>query len=242
MKKIIFLMSLVLMQGAAFAVTFESSERQVTLLELYSSEGCSSCPPADDWARGFLKPTNLWKGYVPVVFHVDYWDRLGWKDPFASPIYTERQENYARTWRSSNLFTPNVVINGKNWNKWQRLKTLPTFNQSVGVLKVETEGQGRYRMVFLPQDKAPKNYEAHLALLGFDIESFVQKGENAGKTLKHDFIVLDYQRTTMAGTIGLSAALNLNTQDSRAKKFGIAAWVTQSGNPLPLQATGGYLS
>ncbi len=238
MKKIVFLMSLVLIQSLAFAVTFESSERQVTLLELYSSEGCSSCPPADEWVRGFLQLSNLWKHYVPVVFHVDYWDSLGWKDSLASPIYTERQKNYARNWKNSNLFTPNVVINGKNWKKWQRVKTLPTFNQNVGVLKIELQSQGKYQVSFKSTVEHSEPYEAHLVLLGFDIQSIVPRGENSGKILKHDFVVLDYQSGVMQDA---SIALNLNSQDERAKKLGIAAWVSEVGSPVPIQATGGYL-
>ncbi len=242
MKQIRFLVILVLLQSPLFAATFESAARNTALLELYSSEGCSSCPPADDWVRQFREQSTLWKDFVPVIFHVDYWDGAGWKDPFGSPDFTARQEKYIRIWRGQTLYTPCVALNGRPLGAgWNRVRTLPVFNESPGVLKVENAGPGRYRIVFLPQDKTPENYEAHLALLGFDIESRVQKGENSGKTLKHDFVVLDYQHTSMAGTSGPSAALNLNTQDSRAKKFGIAAWVTQSGNPLPLQATGGYL-
>lgn len=225
------------MQSVAFAVTFESSERQVTLLELYSSEGCSSCPPADHWVRGFLQPSNLWKDYVPVVFHVDYWDSLGWKDPFASPRYTERQQIYAQLWKSSSVFTPNVVINGKSWKKWNRLKTLPTFNQNTGILKVETVGEREFKITFDPVQKK-KPYEAHLVLLGFGMSSIVPKGENAGKVLKHDFVVLDYQRGPIKEQ---SVTLSLNSKEMRAKKQGVAAWISEQGSPTPIQATGGFL-
>ena len=139
------------------------------------------------------------------------------------------------------LFTPCVVIGGLPWRSWANLATLPTFNRSPGTLKVETQGPGRYRVIFNPTDKLARNYEAHMALLGFDIDSIPAKGENAGRKLKHDFVALEYEHTSMEGTSAPSAALNLNTQDSRAKKTGVAAWVTQSGNPVAIQATGGYL-
>lgn len=240
MRKFFILMLFLLTTGMAFAETFQSSTRHVTLMELYSSEGCSSCNPADDWVRGFRNAPGLWKDYVPAVFHVDYWDGAGWKDPFGSSHYTRRQEKYMQIWHGGTIFTPCVLVNGRVWANPQG--GIPIANEHPGVLKVETQGPGRYRVVFDPTDRASKNYEAHIVLLGFDVESKVDKGENAGKTLKHDFIVLDYQHAPMAGSSSPSAALNLSTHDSRARKFGVAVWVTANNNPLPLQATGGYLS
>src|SRR5881394_2772067 len=78
--------------------TFQSSGEQVALLELYTSEGCSSCPPAETWLSRLKESPKLWKDFVPVAFHVDYWDYLGWKDPFAAKVYTERQHEYASLW------------------------------------------------------------------------------------------------------------------------------------------------
>lgn len=241
MKKAVLFLAMGLFCCSGFAATFESGTRQVTLLEVYSSQGCSSCPPADDWVRGFLRPSNLWKAYVPVVFHVDYWDGQGWKDPFGSNEFTLRQRAYAAVWRMNTVFTPAVVIQGRIWANWQRIRTLPTFNRDVGVLRADQQGPGQYRIVFDPVDKKEKRYEAHLALLGFNIESVPSRGENAGKRLKHDFVVLRYQRAPMQGLLLPSAAMNLSTHDSRAKKFGIAVWVTEKGDPRPVQATGGYL-
>src|SRR5690348_8781739 len=71
---------------------FESGDTQTPLLELYTSEGCSSCPPAEAWLSQLKKSPKLWKDFVPVSFHVDYWDYLGWKDPFAMKAYSRRQQ------------------------------------------------------------------------------------------------------------------------------------------------------
>jgi len=79
---------------------FESGEKRVAFVELFTSEGCSSCPPAE---RTFSKLTthpSLWKTFVPVAFHVNYWDNLGWKDRLASVEFTQRQHTYASAWRS----------------------------------------------------------------------------------------------------------------------------------------------
>lgn len=241
MKKIVLLLMMGFFCQLAYSATFESSARQVTLLELYSSEGCSSCPPADEWVREFGKSSALWKDFVPVVFHVDYWDGLGWKDPFGSERFTQRQQEYVRFWHGSSLYTPNVVINGKDWKHWYRLKTLPSFKASPGILKAEVSPDGKVRVVFQPKEKSESKYLAHAALLGIDVESIVTRGENSGKNLKHDFVALDYQRANMEGAAVFNSVIHLKKDDSRAKKFGIAVWVTLGESPVSIQATGGYL-
>ena len=80
----------------AAPVEFQSSQRQVSLLELYTSEGCSSCPPAEAWLSKLKNSQGLWDEFVPVAFHVDYWNNPGWKDRFSDEQYTERQKSYAK--------------------------------------------------------------------------------------------------------------------------------------------------
>src|SRR3977135_776940 len=81
-------------------IAFESKPARNHLIELYTSEGCSSCPPAEEWMSGLKNQPRLWQDIVPVAFHVDYWDHLGWKDSFASKIWNERQGGYFGGWRS----------------------------------------------------------------------------------------------------------------------------------------------
>src|SRR6266581_5068954 len=76
------------------ATTFESGEARTMLVELFTSEGCSSCPPADAWISQLKESPDLWKKIVPVAFHVDYWNNLGWRDRFAKPEFTARQRRY----------------------------------------------------------------------------------------------------------------------------------------------------
>src|SRR5258708_40149645 len=106
-------------------VTFQSSETQTALLELYTSEGCSSCPPAETWLSRLKESPGLWKDFVPVAFHVDYWDRLGWRDPFADRGFSDRQSAYAELWHSENVYTPEFVLNGKDWRAWPLHKSIP---------------------------------------------------------------------------------------------------------------------
>src|SRR2546423_1193112 len=101
MNRIVPVMAVLL--GAAVAAdaanhSFESGAARVALLELYTSEGCSSCPPADAWLTRLKGSPDLWRKFVPVAFHVQYWDRLGWRDRLGDPRFAERQSAYAHAW------------------------------------------------------------------------------------------------------------------------------------------------
>src|SRR6187401_409142 len=95
-----------------------SGSTRASLLELYTSEGCSSCPPAEAWLSSLAASDQLWKDVVPVAFHVDYWDYLGWVDVFAKPEYSERQRDYSVAWKADRVYTPGFVLNGREWRGW----------------------------------------------------------------------------------------------------------------------------
>ena len=99
--------------SVAAEARFASGPQQTALIELYTSEGCSSCPPAETWMSRLKESPGLWKQFVPIAFHVDYWDRLGWRDRFSSQRWTERQRRYASLWQSESVYTPAVVVNGR---------------------------------------------------------------------------------------------------------------------------------
>src|ERR1700758_572188 len=125
MKTLVFIAVSILGFGmnllAENSVRFESGPTQVNLLELYTSEGCSSCPPAEAWLGEFSESEDLWRAVVPVSFHVDYWDNLGWKDVFSSREFTQRQRLYAESWGSGSVYTPGFVLNGAEWQSWGRV-------------------------------------------------------------------------------------------------------------------------
>ena len=100
-------------------VVFKSSGAPSSLIELYSSEGCSSCPPAEEWLNHLKGDAGLWKSVFPVAFHVDYWDGLGWPDRFARAEYTQRQRDYAARLRQDSVYTPEFVLNGLEWRPSQ---------------------------------------------------------------------------------------------------------------------------
>ena len=219
---------------------FESAARQTTLIEIFSSEGCSSCPPAEAWASALTDAGHLWRDFVPVVFHVDYWDRLGWKDRFSSADFTKRQGDYVEAWHQSTLYTPGFVLNGRPWRGWRQEKTIPRQDKEPGILRVEEQQNGSYKVSFEPVGNFDRG-TTHAALLGFGIKVQVTRGENAGRTLRHDFTVLDFQSAPLQGH-PLSTVFKFDAGKFSVTRFGLAVWVTKSGGTRPVQAVGAYLS
>jgi hypothetical protein len=216
---------------------FESKPIRTHLLELFTSEGCSSCLPAEAWLSNLKNEPRLWQDIVPLAFHVDYWDHLGWRDPFASKTWTERQADYSARWKSETVYTPAFVLDGLAW----RNTVLPlAATETPGVLKITVNGE-RVLAAFKPAINAERRYEVHLARLGFGLGADVKAGENTGRKLVHDFVVLGLTNEGMkSGTkeLRLPAQSLKQAADSRSA---IAAWVTQAGQIEPIQAVGGWL-
>ncbi len=229
-------------QASVSAQTFKSEAWQTTLLEVFSSEGCSSCPEGDAWVGRMVNEKGLWKDFIPAVFHVDYWDQFGWKDPFSRPFFTERQRSYAISWGAPQLYTPNFVINGKAWDSWRNFTRVPPSKGAPGVLTIERLSETQFRISFAPASGAGKVFAVRAALLGFDVESRIGGGENAGRVENHQFVVLDYARVLLdPDTLSAEVSLSWNGELAAPKK-GIVAWVAEKSNLTPLQAAGGYLN
>src|SRR6266511_2020648 len=177
--------------------TFESGDTQNSLIELFTSEGCSSCPPAEKWLSALKSSSDLWKKAVPVAFHVDYWDHLGWRDRFAKPEFTSRQQRYAAAWGGDSAYTPGFVVNGKEWRGWFGGNGIPTTSIKVGVLRVSLGDGGKLTATFVSETTQPRTLTLNIALLGNDLESDVKRGENSGRKLRHDFVVLELIKIDM---------------------------------------------
>ncbi len=227
-------------------IVLESPPQRATLVELYSSEGCSSCPPAEKWISQLKSDPQLWKQIVPVVFHVDYWDGLGWPDRFARRAYTQRQNDYAARWGASNVYTPEFVVDAREWHAWFGGGALPMAKaEAVGSLRavVQREGGG-VRVSFGPVpslDSLP--YTINVAWLGVGIGSNVGGGENSGRTLVHDFVVLDFQSKTTGTTDGKGISAEFSGPNLRAgndRPGAVAVWVSAADGSI-VQATGGWV-
>lgn len=239
-----FLISLLAAPVAALAesLALKSTAARVSLLELYTSEGCSSCPPADRWLSDLKDDPRLWQSVVPVAFHVDYWDYIGWPDRFASPRYSQRQRSHARSGRVGSVYTPGFVLAGEEWRSWFFFPVLKVdSDEPVGPLSLELDGE-QVSAVFNASSLPHRSLELHIAVLGFGLETEIKAGENHGKTLKHDFVVLGHTRVAMRrhhDNMVAQTALPKARFESRGKA--IAAWVSAVGDPYPIQAVGGWI-
>ena len=221
-----------------------SGRTRVSLLELYTSEGCSSCPPAEAWLSSLAASDRLWKDVVPVAFHVDYWDYLGWVDVFAQPAYSERQRDYATAWKSDQVYTPGFVLNGKEWRGWFDSRNLPEPNGETGVLTMAVAPTAA-TIQFKPSSrpKIESSLAWHMAVLGVGVSRKVNAGENKGKILAHDFVVLDYQsgrlRPDDVGAWHGTAKWQAR-ELGYPKRYAVAVWV--SNGTTPMQAAGDWLN
>jgi len=244
MKTPLALTAVLLAASSAFgeAVVFESAEAPATLVELFSSEGCSSCPPAEAWISALKARPDLWKSVVPVVFHVDYWDNLGWPDRFASRAFTERQRRYANARRVESVYTPAFVVNGLEWRGWFDHEPLPAARLAkTGTLRVTLRDPAHVDIVFTPVGTVPKSAQVEVALLGGGLSSDVRAGENSGRRLSHDFVAL-HVATAPLGLEGnrLTATVSL-PEKPIASPNALAVWITTGVGQAPMQATGGWL-
>jgi hypothetical protein len=237
-RLVVFLASLLLAMDVHGGETiFESKPTRTHLIELYTSEGCSSCPPAEAWLSGLKDQPQLWRDFVPIAFHVDYWDHLGWKDPFASKKWTERQADYSVRWKGESVYTPAFALDGLAW----RSSTLPPAStETVGVLKITVNGD-RLVASFKPAGEGKGRYELHVARLGFGLGQDVTAGENQGRKLVHDFVVLGLTNETIKSTPKEMKFPVETVKPESGSRSAIAAWITQAGQLESIQAVGGWL-
>jgi hypothetical protein len=158
------------------------------VVELYTSEGCNSCPPADRW----LSKLRADPAVVALAFHVDYWDRLGWKDRFASAVHTARQAAQQATNGARFSYTPQVVVDGRDRADWPRVDIGGASRPPAPVAVVLEQRGDRFVATVTPGNAAPKRLAAYWARTEQGHVTDVRAGENAGATLHHDFVVRDY--------------------------------------------------
>jgi hypothetical protein len=230
------------LQPVLNAQIFQSDRTATPLIELYTSEGCSSCPPADQWLGTLKDDPGLWQKFVPVSFHVTYWDYLGWKDPFAQDVFSQRQRAYASAWNARSVYTPGFVNQGREWHPNQPAPALTT----PGILTIERKSDSSGNVRFIPaKPSAHKTYTATVVVLGGGVLIDVKAGENAGRALPHEFVALHLttleltdQHDGMFTGLFKAPPANLPATPRRA----LAVWVSADNDQTPLQATGGWLN
>ncbi|MES9991647.1 MAG: DUF1223 domain-containing protein [Candidatus Thiodiazotropha sp.] len=223
------------------ALTLESPKERVNLLELYTSHGCSSCPPADAWMRKLETHPGLWREFIPLAFHVDYWDSLGWPDRFASSAYSQRQRDYRRKGAIRSVYTPGFVLNGREWRQWFNRPQLELeSNERVGRLTLEVESGSGAKLRFVPEPHLAKgDFVAHLAILGVGLSSLISGGENNGRILDESFVVLSHLKTeTRQGEWHFDWP---DFSAAGAERLAVVAWLSRPGSTQQVQAVGGWL-
>jgi hypothetical protein len=216
------------------AITFESGDTQAALVELFTSEGCSSCPPAEARLANLRGEPGLWKQFVPVAFHVDYWDRLGWPDRFASAAFTRRQYDYAAHWGSGSVYTPAFVQNGHEGSN----SSPPA---KPGRLRVDVDAGRQATVSFQPVNPPAGALIAEIAPMANGVTIDVRRGENAGRKLAHEFVALDLLHAKLEQHGDAWTATILLPSKLAAPISSLAAWVHPADDPAALQAVGGWL-
>ena len=145
------------------------------VVELYTSEGCSSCPPADRWLS-----TLKGQPVVAQAFHVGYWDYIGWVDRFASPAHTTRQRQVAAAIGLRNIYTPQVVRNGQDWREYSNA-TAATEPARAAITLRRTAGNDNFEATVTPDD-GTGHWTAYWTVTEHGHSSRVKSGENAGRS------------------------------------------------------------
>jgi hypothetical protein len=178
----------------------ESGPGTAALVELYTSEGCSSCPPADRWLASLERRYPAGK-VVPLALHVDYWDYIGWKDPYAKREFSLRQRKFSQLQRMALVYTPQVLLQGRDFRRWGG----KAFDEALAKINAQP-ARAKLKLAVMAADpsaleveavaellQASANADLYLAAYRSGLQSRVKAGENRGRLLTHDYVVLEWQ-------------------------------------------------
>jgi len=240
-KKELALIALLLAAGPAAAQCQAVGTGPVAVVELYTSEGCSSCPPADRWLSGLGRAAAPLR-VIPLALHVPYWDYIGWQDRYASPRFEERQRRAAQLAGSGVVYTPQVMVNGRDFRGWN--------GAAFGAALDSLAGQGFDASLNLAARFAGGGTEASLSARGpagaravliryeSGLSSQIAAGENAGRRLTHDFVVrewLDLGSLDAAGRLEARPTLPARS-DAKPQSSGLVALLEDPASGRILQA------
>ena len=228
--------------GAASVPGFGSAAAQEpapVVVELYTSQGCSSCPEADAYFAELARQP----GVIAIAFHVDYWNYLGWRDPFSSKKFTYRQKEYAMSFRQTGVYTPQIVVQGRRGEVGSDKKAVTRAiaetrkAKLIASVTLEKLSGNRLRAVVAAAAEA-KGAEVWLALLDRRQTTRVPRGENEGKTLVNVNIVREWRKIGDVADEKLD--LTVAASGEKGEKRGAAAVIVQ--NPKAGQILGAALA
>ena len=210
------------------------------VIELFTSEGCSSCPAADELVARIQKEDSDKPVYI-LAFHVDYWNRLGWKDVFSSADYSKRQSKYASWLHLQSVYTPQIVVNGKKEfvgseeGNLRNAITTGLRTNAAGKLTLNAQKEKGHITVQYQSEGAEKNATLLLALVQKTAQTKVQRGENGGKTLSHVQIVRKIQSQPISAD-GKGNAIIALPQGFSTQGYEVIGFVQNTGNGTILAA------
>ena len=201
MEKIFLIILLLLLPTSLLAqnvTTIKSPQHRVAMLELYTSEGCSSCPPADVFLSQLKDKGISDQQLIPMAFHVTYWDYIGWKDRFAKKQFDQRQRERARKNKQASVYTPQFVFSGEDYRRFASFSNDvdKLIKQKASVdLELTADKQSDNLQLNLKSDISRSNLKKvgfYFVLIENNLSSEVKGGENEGKELKHDYVVRQF--------------------------------------------------
>lgn len=164
--------------------------RPKAVVELFTSQGCAQCPPADALLTSLAEQDDV----VALAYHVDYWDYVGWEDTFATPEYSDRQRAYARSWGSSRIYTPQMVVNGAKGVVGSRRNEVHGAIDGASLpLVVDLERDGDMLRIDIPPNTTLENAVVWLVTYRSRADVSIDKGENAGKSMVYTQVVTGRQ-------------------------------------------------
>jgi hypothetical protein len=207
-----------------------SGTKPMAVVELYTSQGCSSCPPADRWLSGLKGQDEV----LALAFHVNYWNYLGWRDPYATAETTDRQHRIRAATNGKYVYTPQVVVNGGDYRSWngQSAKDLPRL-AAAQAPAVTLRQQGQQLSATVAASSAYPQLAAYWAVLQDGHTDQVTKGENAGARLQSDHVVSVYQPVA-AWAANQARTLEFTAPTGTGQR--VALVVTDSSWTRPVQA------
>ena len=218
-----------------------SGDKTAALVELYTSEGCSSCPPADRWLSR-IGQAYARERVVPLALHVDYWDYIGWKDPYARREFSQRQRRLSLLQRQALVYTPQVLLQGVDFRGWRGgefERALARINAQPARARLELEAapsrEGmRVSVLAQPLDaKAAQGAVFYVASYENRLQSRVEAGENKGRVLNHDHVALEWQGPFPLGRREITLPL---LPKARYAESGVVAFVQDPRTAEVLQA------
>ncbi len=231
-----YLKSLFVISMLHFSSNVKSQQSAFAVIELYTSQGCSSCPAADQLLNDIItSETNQSVDIYALSFHVDYWNRLGWNDPYSNPLYSERQNSYTEHWGQNSIYTPQMIVNGELQFTGSDKNALKKALDSAGKLKPEKIFKtirarqtlsGEIEVNFQLNAVAEAS-EIRFAVISKKTTTIVKRGENSGRKLVNSNVVRQFISAPFSG----SGSIKFDAVTGETKSnLAVIAFIQQSGD------------